>query len=116
LFLGLQQQIELAKSEGGKPKGNATTDHDPAIKNITPMGGFPHYGEVRNDYIMLKGSCLGTKKRVLTLRKSLLPHTKKRDLEQIDLKLIDTTSKFGHGRFQTRPEKEAFMVIIVKVL
>merc|ERR1719367_2790850 len=49
------------------------------------------------------------KKRVLTLRKSLLTHTKKRALEHINLKFIDTTSKFGHGRFQTHAEKAAFM-------
>ncbi|WP_348226349.1 50S ribosomal protein L3, partial [Salmonella enterica] len=52
---------------------------------------------------------VGTKKRVLTLRKSLLVQTKRRALEKIDLKFIDTTSKFGHGRFQTMEEKKAFM-------
>lgn len=36
--------------------------------------------------------------------------TKRRALEKIDLKFIDTTSKFGHGRFQTMEEKKAFMV------
>jgi len=36
--------------------------------------------------------------------------TKRRALEKIDLKFIDTTSKFGHGRFQTAEEKKAFMV------
>ena len=36
--------------------------------------------------------------------------TKRRALEKIDLKFIDTTSKFGHGRFQTVEEKKAFMV------
>jgi len=111
---GLQNQLEDAKTEGGKPKGNASTEYDAAIKNITPMGGFPHYGEVRNDYIMIKGSCLGTKKRVLTMRKSLMTQTKRRALEKIDLKLIDTTSKFGHGRFQTKPEKKAFMGALKK--
>lgn len=33
------------------------------------MGGFPHYGEVNNDFIMIKGCCMGTKKRIITLRK-----------------------------------------------
>jgi len=33
------------------------------------MGGFPHYGEVNNDFIMIKGCCVGPKKRVITLRK-----------------------------------------------
>lgn len=41
---------------------------------------------------------------------SLLVHTKRVALEKITLKLIDTTSKFGHGRFQTHAEKKAFMV------
>lgn len=33
------------------------------------QGGFVHYGEVTNDFIMVKGCVVGTKKRVLTLRK-----------------------------------------------
>lgn len=28
--------------------------------------------------------------------------------EKIDLKWIDTSSKFGHGRFQTKEEKKNF--------
>ena len=59
------------------------------------MGGFPHYGIVRNDFLMLKGSIPGTKKRVITLRKSLMVHTSRRDLEKVQLKFIDTSSKFG---------------------
>lgn len=50
-------------------KNNAATDYDLTEKTITPMGGFPHYGEVNNDFIMLKGCCMGPKKRVITLRK-----------------------------------------------
>lgn len=101
-------------------------------------GGFVHYGTVTNDFVMVKGCVVGTKKRVLTLRKvrimsrtlcdsgahlkhflnpnltvwfqSLLVQTSRRALEKIDLKFIDTTSKFGHGRFQTAEEKKAFMV------
>ena len=53
---------------------------------------------------------MGTKKRVITLRKSLLTQTKRVALEKISLKFIDTSSKFGHGRFQTHAEKNAFMV------
>lgn len=41
---------------------------------------------------------------------SLLVHHSRRLLENIELKFIDTTSKFGHGRFQTAQEKRAFMV------
>lgn len=41
---------------------------------------------------------------------SLLVHHSRRALENIELKFIDTTSKFGHGCFQTAQEKRAFMV------
>uniref|UniRef100_A0A674NN38 Ribosomal protein L3 like n=1 Tax=Takifugu rubripes TaxID=31033 RepID=A0A674NN38_TAKRU len=40
---------------------------------------------------------------------SLLVHTSRKARETIELKFIDTTSKFGHGRFQTAQEKRAFM-------
>lgn len=79
----------------GSDDSNASTESDITKKTITPLGGFPHYGVVKNDYLMLKGSVPGTKKRVITLRKSLMTHTSRRDLEKIDLKFIDTSSKFG---------------------
>jgi len=94
------------KYEGGK--NNASTASDLTEKAITPLGGFPHYGIVKNDFLMIKGCCVGTKKRVLVLRKSLLPQTSRRALEQINLKFIDTSSKMGHGRFQTAEEKGKF--------
>lgn len=95
--------------DGKLVKNNAATDYDLADKSINPMGGFPHYGEVKQDFIMIKGCCIGPKKRILTLRKSLLVHTKRKALEDIKLKFIDTSSKFGHGRFQTPADKNAFM-------
>jgi large subunit ribosomal protein L3e len=79
----------------GGLEDNASTEHDVTKKTITPLGGFPHYGIVKNDFLLLKGSIPGTKKRVITLRKSLMVHTSRRDLEQVDLKFIDTSSKFG---------------------
>ena len=81
---------------------NASTAADLTQKHITPLGGFPHYGEVNEDYVMIKGAVVGVKKRVITLRKSLIPQVKRAALEEIELKFIDTASKFGHGRFQTQ--------------
>jgi len=95
--------------DGKLIKNNASTEYDLADKSINPMGGFPHYGEVKQDFVMIKGCCIGHKKRVLTLRKSLLVHTKRVALEEIKLKFIDTSSKFGHGRFQTPQDKAVFM-------
>ncbi|KAI8922210.1 ribosomal protein L3-domain-containing protein [Powellomyces hirtus] len=89
-------------------KNGGATEYDLTQKEITPLGGFPHYGVVHEDWIMVKGSTAGVKKRVLTLRKSLMVHTKRSALEKVQLKFIDTSSKFGHGRFQTAQEKAAF--------
>jgi large subunit ribosomal protein L3e len=69
------------------------------------MGGFAHYGTVKDDYIMLKGCVMGPKKRVITLQQSLYKQTSHSAMEEIKLKFIDTSSKFGHGRLQTSLEK-----------
>lgn len=87
----------------------AKTDFDPVQKGITPLGGFPHYGIIKHDFLMLKGCCMGPKKRPITLRKTLIKQTKRVASEKITLKFIDTSSKFGHGRFQTAEEKKNFM-------
>ncbi|KAF5201437.1 60S ribosomal protein L3 [Thalictrum thalictroides] len=86
----------------------AVTEYDRTEKDITPMGGFPHYGVVKEDYLMIKGCCVGPKKRVVTLRQSLLKQTSRLAMEEIKLKFIDTSSKFGHGHFQTTDEKSKF--------
>jgi large subunit ribosomal protein L3e len=93
----------------GDNKNNAATEFDLTEKTITPMGGFPHYGVVKNDYIMIKGQVPGPKKRPITFRKSLNVQTSRAALEKIKLKFIDTSSKFGHGRFQTSDEKSKYM-------
>lgn len=96
---GYHHRTELNKKiyriGSGSDEANASTEHDITKKPITPMGGFPHYGIVKNDFLMLKGSIPGTKKRVITIRKSLMVHTSRRDLEKVQLKFIDTSSKFG---------------------
>jgi len=107
----------IHKDETGKLIiNNAGTETDLTEKSITPLGGFPHYGVVNEDFLIIKGCCVGVKKRILTLRKSLLVHTKPSALEKISLKFIDTSSKFGHGRFQTAEEKKSFLGVMKKDL
>jgi len=88
---------------------NATTEFDLTEKPITPMGGFPHYGVVKEDFVMIKGSISGPKKRVITFRKSIVTPISRAATEKVTLKWIDTSSKLGHGRFQTSQEKQKFM-------
>lgn len=88
---------------------NGKCDADNTDKEITPLGGFPHYGKVRNQFLVLKGSTPGPIKRPVTLRRPMHPQTTRVAKEQITLKFIDTASKIGHGRFQTVAEKNKFM-------
>ena len=88
---------------------SASTEADLTEKHITPVGGFPHYGEINENWLMIKGGIIGTKKRCLTLRKSLCTPVRRSHFEDLNMKFIDTSSKYGHGRFQTLEEKYKFL-------
>lgn len=88
---------------------SASTESDLTEKGITPVGGFPHYGVVNEDWLMIKGGVAGSRKRPVTIRKSLIPPSKRSHHEPLNVKFIDTSSKYGHGRFQTLAEKNKFL-------
>ena len=44
---------------------------DHQAEKINPLGGFVRYGLVKNDYLLLKGSIPGPKKRLITLTRSI---------------------------------------------
>lgn len=56
-------------------------------KDINKKGGFEHYGVIKNDYIILKGSLPGPKKRALVITPALRPtkHTLKKKFEILEL-------------------------------
>ncbi|KAL1412046.1 60S ribosomal protein L3 [Vanrija albida] len=95
-------------SNGSDPK-SGSTEFDLTEKTINPLGGWSHYPDVKNDFLLVKGALPGTKKRVLTLRKALRVHTSRAHLEKIQLKFIDTSSILGHGKYQTPEEKAQFL-------
>jgi len=90
-------------------KNNGSTEADPAVKNITPIGGFPHYGIVNQDFLLLRGNVMGPKKRCVTIRKSLITPTSSFATSKLEVKFIDTASKIGHGKYQTLEEKDKFL-------
>ncbi|MBW2988370.1 50S ribosomal protein L3, partial [Candidatus Woesearchaeota archaeon] len=45
-------------------------------EDINPKGGFKHYGLVKNDYILIKGSIPGPTKRLVRLYKAKRPSKK----------------------------------------
>jgi len=102
---------KIYKMGSGSDEKVAMTETDLTAKGINPLGGFPHYGHVREDFIMLKGSIVGPRKGLIILRKSLHPREGRIAREEVNLTFIDTSSKHGHGRFQTKDEKQKFLGI-----
>jgi len=41
------------------------------IEEINPKGGFPHYGVIRNDAVIVKGSVPGPIKRLIRMRRAI---------------------------------------------
>jgi len=41
--------------------------------DVNPKGGFPHYGVVKNDYLILRGSVPGPQKRGIVLTAAIRP-------------------------------------------
>ncbi|MAZ62387.1 MAG: 50S ribosomal protein L3 [Euryarchaeota archaeon] len=60
--------------------------------DVTPAGGFLHYGEVTNPYMIIQGSLPGPAKRLLRFRDAVRPNSK---LHEVDLTYVSTSSKQG---------------------
>jgi hypothetical protein len=58
------------------------TEADLTEKSITPIGSFLHYGEVTQDWIMLKGGITDCNKLLITWRKSFLPQVSRKTVEE----------------------------------
>ena len=66
---------------------------DPRADNVTPAGGFPHYGEVRSACVVLHGSLPGPSKRLLRFRAPMRGHVAA--VEKVDIRYLSTRSKQG---------------------
>jgi large subunit ribosomal protein L3 len=66
---------------------------DPRQEPITPVGGFPHYGEVRSACMVLHGSLPGPAKRLLRFR--LPVRSQVSSVEKVDIRYLSTRSKQG---------------------
>ncbi|HEC82536.1 MAG TPA: 50S ribosomal protein L3 [Thermoplasmatales archaeon] len=63
-------------------------------EEITPAGGFPHYGVVRNEYLIIHGSVPGCVKRIVRMRPAVR-YWKGVKVEKPEITYISTTSKQG---------------------
>jgi large subunit ribosomal protein L3 len=61
---------------------------------ITPAGGFIHYGVVRNAYLLVHGSIPGPAKRIIRMRDAVR-YTRGIEIAQPDIRYVSTSSKQG---------------------
>jgi len=61
-------------------------------EEVTPNGGFLKYGTVKNEYVLLKGSVPGPKKRLVRISHAIRPHLK---LGVPEIDYISTESQQG---------------------
>ena len=61
---------------------------------ILPKGGFLHYGFVKNNYLLVKGSLQGPAKRIIRIKQALRPN-KKFDFGAPEIQYISLNSKQG---------------------
>jgi large subunit ribosomal protein L3 len=66
-------------------------------EEVNIKGGFTGYGQVKGDYLLLKGSVIGPKKRMLILRKAIRPDKKVPGVPP-QIKYISLESKQGGKR------------------
>jgi large subunit ribosomal protein L3 len=62
--------------------------------DITPAGGFPHYGIIQNPYVLIHGSIPGPAKRLISLRDAIR-YKRGVEVEKAEISYISTTSKQG---------------------
>lgn len=60
---------------------------------ITPKGGFPHYGVVRNDFLMIAGSLPGSIKRIIRFRPAIRPPQRRPEVQAPQITYVSRESK-----------------------
>ncbi|MCX6671098.1 MAG: 50S ribosomal protein L3, partial [Euryarchaeota archaeon] len=63
-------------------------------EEITPAGGFPNYGVIRNSYIIIHGSIPGPVKRLIGMRDAVR-YQRGVKFQKAEITYISTTSKQG---------------------
>jgi large subunit ribosomal protein L3 len=77
------KRVDYRVPQPGKMGFHARTEYNKRIlkigdnvADVTPRGGFKHYGLLKNPYVLLKGSIVGSTRRAVLLTHSIRPHRK----------------------------------------
>ncbi len=94
------KRVEFSVAQPGKMGFHLRTEYNKLClivsdkpEKINQAGGFLNYGKVKNEYIIIKGSVPGARKRVLVLTQPLRPNSKLQIKPEIVY--VSTSSKQG---------------------
>ena len=95
-----QQHMMYRVAFAGQTGYHTRTDYnktimliDSDVDKVNPKGGITHYGQVKNTYILVKGSVPGPKKRLIKLAKAV--RSDKESIEAPALEYISLESQQG---------------------
>ncbi len=93
--------IQTTVPQAGQTGYHQRTEHNKRVlkigdngDDITPSGGFPHYGVIKNSYVILHGSIPGPSKRLINMRDAIR-YKRGVEVKKPELTYISTTSKQG---------------------
>jgi len=95
-----QGHIMWRQAKAGKMGYHVRTEYNKWLlkigkaNDINKNGGFEHYGIIKNSYILVKGSIIGTKKRLIRINDPMRPN-KKIPQEPPATQYINLTQKTG---------------------
>ena len=94
------KKVSWRVPQPGKMGFHKRTEYNKLILNtgsnpneINPKGGFLHYGLIKNDYLIVKGSIPGPTKRTILLTNAIRPN--KKHLHPVEINYISQSSKQG---------------------
>ena len=94
------KKVSWRVPQPGKMGFHKRTEYNKLILNtgsnpneINPKGGFLHYGLIKNDYLIVKGSIPGPTKRTILLTNAIRPN--KKHLHPVEISYTSLSSKQG---------------------
>ncbi|MEM4244812.1 MAG: 50S ribosomal protein L3 [Candidatus Nanoarchaeia archaeon] len=93
------KRVDFRVAQPGKMGFHQRTEYNKLLlkighetKEINPEGGFKKYGQVKNDYLLIKGSVGGPQKRLVIMTEAVRP---KSGLQQLEIGYTSLESKQG---------------------
>jgi len=92
------KRVQFQVAQPGRMGNHLRTEYNKQVlkvgqdgKEVTPKAGIQKYGVVRNSYLLLKGSIVGSRKRALMLTQSVRPN-KKMTKDAPEIKYVSLTN------------------------